>query len=104
MLAEVAHLDAGRWVTDDTFGRFGREDLTAVRDSRYPGCPVDVEARQAVADALGLAGVQAHPHTTSASSGHGSVASARCPATAAATADFALSNTTKKESPSVLSS
>jgi arginine deiminase len=54
VLAEVAHLDPGRWVTDDTFGRFRREDLAAVRDSRYPGCPVDVEARQAVADALGV--------------------------------------------------
>ena len=63
VLAEIAHLDVGRWVADDAFRRFGREDLAAVRDSRYPGCPVDVEARQAVADALGLAGVEAHPDT-----------------------------------------
>ena len=32
-------------------------------DSRYPRRSVDVEARQAVTDALGLARVQAHPNT-----------------------------------------
>ena len=89
-------------VGDEGPRRVGEQDLAAVGDGGDPGRPVDVES-----DERSRRPSRPRPMCrpirtrTTASSGQGSSARARWAATAAATADRALRNTTKNESPSV---
>jgi hypothetical protein len=102
VLAEIAQPDPGRQVVAEQLtGRLGQQGLASMSSRAYESRAMNVQAGIVLGDNDQLAVWMPIRIRSATPSGHGWAASARCAATAAATASLAMPKATKNPSPSV---